>query len=287
MCEISDHRNKFTQQEDERLISLIKENGAKRWKSIARKMSGKTARQCRDRYMNYLREGLGNRPWTDDEDYLLSQKVKEIGTHWSKIVIFFKGRSTNNIKNRWYTFHLKKKVKPKGYNYGQNFQNISLNNYSAFTSLPTYQQQQQLNQVQPHFNQFVFNYPNLNSGQNICSNSVPSCSFFYNNQYGMNNDYYFVNNNNNMYNYNFNNNSSPNIEENYVDTSSFLTVNDKSSVKVSENQSMKFDNFNEFESDKNDSDINNLLNNDISYQLKGKNNLKKIPSIYELLNPIQ
>lgn len=266
MCEISDHRNKFTQQEDERLIMLIKENGAKRWKSIARKMSGKTARQCRDRYMNYLREGLGNRPWTDDEDFLLSQKVKEIGTHWSKIVIFFKGRSTNNIKNRWYTFHLKKKVKPKINNNIQNFNN--------FSNLQTFQQQHQhqLNQMQPQFNQFLFNYnyPTSFSGQNYCQ---PSCSLCVNNGNSVNYDYYYSNSDFNIQNYQFNINSSPNIEENSANVSPCVSMSGQSLLNISDQKPMEID--------KNDSDISSLLN----YEISDKK-IKRIPSIFELLNPV-
>ena len=289
MCEISDHRNKFTQQEDERLISLIKENGAKRWKSIARKMSGKTARQCRDRYMNYLREGLGNRPWTEDEDFLLSQKVKEIGTHWSKIVIFFKGRSTNNIKNRWYTFHLKKKVKPKNsINHSQNFQNVSLNNYSGLMNHSVFQQQQ-LNRIQPFCNQYLYNYQSNIPGQCIYSTPSTQCSFITNNLCGVNNNYYLTNNDfRQNYNYNMNYypniNSSPNIELNNFNTSSFVFSNDQSLKTISEAPSMNMDILNE--NDKDDSDINNFLKCELNINFKDDKKMKRIPSIYELLNPI-
>ncbi|OHS93323.1 hypothetical protein TRFO_40405 [Tritrichomonas foetus] len=114
MSESSDHRNKFTQQDDDMLLALIREKGPKKWKSIARLMVDKSARQCRDRYMNYLRDGISNKPWTEEEDSLLSEKVAKIGTHWSKLTQFFHGRSSNNLKNRWYTFHCRRRpLSPK------------------------------------------------------------------------------------------------------------------------------------------------------------------------------
>lgn len=97
-------RRKFTPEEDKRLTKLISLNGSRRWDQIALLMPGRTGRQCRDRFHNYLRPTLKNGPWTQEEDLLLQQKVSEIGRHWNKISRFFNGRSANNIKNRWYTY---------------------------------------------------------------------------------------------------------------------------------------------------------------------------------------
>lgn len=97
-------RRKFSLEEDCKLKKLIEINGPRKWDQVALSMPGRTGRQCRDRYHNYLDPSLTNGPWTIEEDNLLEQKVNEIGQHWNKIIKFFKGRSTNNIKNRWYTY---------------------------------------------------------------------------------------------------------------------------------------------------------------------------------------
>lgn len=279
MCEITDHRNKFTQQEDERLVSLIKENGAKRWKSIAKKMQGKTARQCRDRYMNYLREGLGNSPWTEDEDYLLSEKVKEIGTHWSKIAIFFKGRSTNNIKNRWYTFHLKKKMRPKN-NIQHNTNNIPLNNFTNFSNQSAFQQQQ-INHGQP---QIMLNYPMIISGPAIYSSSPPPCSLIITDLYKNDPGYYFPTNDSlNNLNLNLNIASSPNnIELNNVNSVPFGIQNNlNNSEKNNSNvNTIIMDDFKE------DTNKNSFSGSDIFDSPNENKRIKRIPSIFELLNPI-
>ena len=102
-------RRKFSPEEDVQLSKLIEIYGPKKWDTIALSMPGRTGRQCRDRFTNYLDPSLTNGPWTKEEDIMLQQKVYEIGLHWNIIAKFFKGRSTNNIKNRWYTYFCKQK----------------------------------------------------------------------------------------------------------------------------------------------------------------------------------
>ena len=73
-------------------------------------MQTRNARQCKDRYTNYLSPQINLNPWSQEEDDLLIKKVNELGNKWVKISKFFIGRSDNSIKNRWYT-HLNKKIK--------------------------------------------------------------------------------------------------------------------------------------------------------------------------------
>lgn len=92
---------KFTAIEDQRLRELVAQFGARKWKSIALLMPGRTGRQCRDRYTNYLCPGFFNGEWTAQEDQLLADKYKEYGPSWAKMVTFFEGRTANSLKNRW------------------------------------------------------------------------------------------------------------------------------------------------------------------------------------------
>ena len=64
------------------------------------KLPGRTARQCRDRWVNYLNPALSDKEWTKDEDDLLLDMYREFGTHWKDISLFFEGRSLNSIRNR-------------------------------------------------------------------------------------------------------------------------------------------------------------------------------------------
>lgn len=123
---VRNHKRKFTPEEDRKLINLIARQGAKKWDRIALSMPGRTGRQCRDRFHNYLDPSLSNGPWTKEEDNLLEEKVNELGQHWNKIVNFFHGRSENNIKNRWYTY-----VSKQRHDLKMDFQNLKcINNVS-------------------------------------------------------------------------------------------------------------------------------------------------------------
>lgn len=94
-------RKKFTESEDKLLQILAHIYGSKNWNAISIHMPGRTARQCRDRYCNYLMPGLFAGEWTVEEDNLIREKYAIYGPQWSKISHFFVGRSPNSIKNRW------------------------------------------------------------------------------------------------------------------------------------------------------------------------------------------
>lgn len=97
-------RKKFTPEEDARLRFLVDRQGPKKWDLIAREMPGRTSRQCRDRYKNYLVPGFFNGQWSEEEDELLLSMYLKHGSQWSKLSKFFKNRSANSLKNRWNYF---------------------------------------------------------------------------------------------------------------------------------------------------------------------------------------
>lgn len=97
-------RKRFTPEEDQTLTMLVRQMGTKRWNNIARFMPGRTGRQCRDRYHNYLIPGVFKGQWTREEDDLLLFKYKELGPRWTKMSTFFQKRNANSLKNRWNYF---------------------------------------------------------------------------------------------------------------------------------------------------------------------------------------
>lgn len=99
-----DIRKKFDEKEDMKLKKLVEQYGIKKWDIIAKYMPGRSSRQCRDRYRNYLVPGFFNGQWTDEEDKLLFEKHNEMGHQWSKMSKFFPRRSANALKNRWNYF---------------------------------------------------------------------------------------------------------------------------------------------------------------------------------------
>lgn len=92
---------KFTEEEDEMLRRIVFIFGAKNWRLIASLMPGRTPRQCRDRYSNYLAPGFIHSEWSKEEDTLLAEKYAEIGPKWTQLRQYFPFRTANDIKNRY------------------------------------------------------------------------------------------------------------------------------------------------------------------------------------------
>ena len=93
-------RSPFTSYENYMICNLVKTNGHN-WKEISKYLPGRTPKQIRDRYMNYLRDGLNKSQWTPQEDELLIRMHDSVGTKWSLMSNKLPGRSPNDIKNRW------------------------------------------------------------------------------------------------------------------------------------------------------------------------------------------
>lgn len=97
-------RKNFSPEEDKLLTDLVCKFGSKKWSTIAQYFKYRTARQCRERYNNYLAPSVFKGQWMKEEDDLLYEKYKEIGPKWSKMKVFFNNRSPNLLKNRWKYF---------------------------------------------------------------------------------------------------------------------------------------------------------------------------------------
>ena len=105
-------KKKFTPEEDKIIIEQVKARGEKGWKHIAENVPGRTARQCRERWVNYLSPNVSLAPWTKEEDELLTKLVSEFGQQWSKISSNFKFRTDVMLKNRWSNLKSHTNVKP-------------------------------------------------------------------------------------------------------------------------------------------------------------------------------
>lgn len=92
---------KFSSEEDARLLKAVKQYGTCHWKLIAQMLDGRNARQCRERWANYLNPDIAQKEWTPEEEALLMQKYNQLGPKWHSIAYYFKKRSTNQIKNRY------------------------------------------------------------------------------------------------------------------------------------------------------------------------------------------
>jgi hypothetical protein len=92
---------RFSEDEDARLADLVAKHGTADWNRIAFCMSSRNARQCRERWKNYLDPELRKDEWTFEEDSLLREKFKEFGAKWNRLGKYFVARSDNVLRNRW------------------------------------------------------------------------------------------------------------------------------------------------------------------------------------------
>lgn len=94
----------FIKQEDDLILKFVEMYGVCDWNLIASMMLDRNAKQCRERYENYLSPSITNLPWTEEEDKQLRYLVNEYGNKFKTFTKYFPGRGLNNIKNRWYRY---------------------------------------------------------------------------------------------------------------------------------------------------------------------------------------
>jgi hypothetical protein len=94
------HAN-FSADEDAQLRHAIEICGIFEWPKIASLIPTKSARQCKERWTNYLCPTLNKSPWTPDEDALLVAKYLQFGSKWARISRYFANRTDAMVKNRF------------------------------------------------------------------------------------------------------------------------------------------------------------------------------------------
>jgi hypothetical protein len=99
---------RFSPEEDELLTELVQAHGTSDWPVIASFLPDRNARQCRERWTNYVNPKLVKKGWTREEDALLVEKYNELGPKWATISRSFEGRGRNNLKNRLWAIQRKK-----------------------------------------------------------------------------------------------------------------------------------------------------------------------------------
>ena len=101
-------RKTFSKAEDDKLLEIVVASPKLDWVEISSKMGNRTPRQCRERWKNYVDPSLLKDQWSQEEDTRLIDKFTELGSHWSKLKLFFPGRSVNSLKNRYFFLSGKK-----------------------------------------------------------------------------------------------------------------------------------------------------------------------------------
>lgn len=99
---LSRFRTRFSQIEDEKLLQLIGHFGDNDWANVAQEMGSRDARQCRERYRNYLDPDLKHGDWSRNEDARLVSLYALKGPNWNVIAEEFVNRSRIAVRNRHY-----------------------------------------------------------------------------------------------------------------------------------------------------------------------------------------
>merc|ERR1712072_246491 len=95
--------------EDTRLVALVaemassEEGSVRNWAEVADRITGRTTKQCRERWFNHLDPSIKRGNYTAEEDKLIMEQQAMIGNRWSVISGMLPGRTEDAVKIRWKT----------------------------------------------------------------------------------------------------------------------------------------------------------------------------------------
>lgn len=88
-------------EEDAMLLRVMKTEQPGDWQAVARKVSGRNAKQCKERWTLNLDPDINHGPWSAEEDDQLVALHAEIGGKWALLAKKLPGRTEHSIKTRF------------------------------------------------------------------------------------------------------------------------------------------------------------------------------------------
>jgi len=93
-------RKPWTAEEDALLMALVRERGARNWRSLEQYFDGRKGAHLRSHYKHALENADSKRPFTPEEDALIVEQHERLGGRWSVIARLLENRGDIDVKNR-------------------------------------------------------------------------------------------------------------------------------------------------------------------------------------------
>jgi len=94
---------------EDSIILDCRRAGIVRWAEIARHVSGRIGKQCRERWYNHLNPEIVKGEWGEDESSQLLDLYYKFGPRWVRIAKRMRGRTENSVKNHWNSAGMRKR----------------------------------------------------------------------------------------------------------------------------------------------------------------------------------